>query len=82
MAVGQNLTYLFWDDYPPKVVYFKGFWDVHRGTGVLTHCHMFGLTNWPSKGMNCVCVFFDFLSKSKYPSLFFFGEVIPKKGGA
>ena len=29
----------FGDD-PPKVVYFKGFWDVHRGTGVLTHCHI------------------------------------------
>ena len=40
MAVGQNLRYLFWDDYPPKVVYFKGFWDVHRGTGVLTHSHI------------------------------------------
>ena len=36
VAVGQNLRYLF-GDYPPKVVYFKGFWD--RGTGVLTHCH-------------------------------------------
>ena len=35
MAMGQNLRYLFGDDYPPKVVYFKGFWDVHRGTGVL-----------------------------------------------
>ena len=40
MAVGQNLRYLFGDDYPPKVVYFNGFWDVHRGTGVLTHCQM------------------------------------------
>ena len=40
MAVGQNLRYLFGDHYPPKVVYFKGFWDVHRGTGVLTHCHI------------------------------------------
>ena len=40
MAVGQNLRYLFGDDYPAKVVYFKGFWDVHRGTGVLTHCHI------------------------------------------
>ena len=40
MAVGQNLRYLFGDDYPPKVVYFKGFWDVHRGTGVLTHSHI------------------------------------------
>ena len=30
VAVGQNL-YLFGDDYPPKIVYFKGFWDVHRG---------------------------------------------------
>ena len=38
-AVGQNLRYLFGDDYPPKVVHFKGFWDVHRGAGVLTHCH-------------------------------------------
>ena len=43
MAVGQNLRYLF-GDYRPKVVYFKGFWDVHRGTGVLTH-HSF-----PGKG--------------------------------
>ena len=25
LAVGQNLRYLFGDDYPPKVVYFKGF---------------------------------------------------------
>ena len=40
MAVGQNLRYLFGDDYPSKVVYFKGFWDVHRGTGVLTRCHI------------------------------------------
>ena len=40
VAVGQNLRYLFGDDYPPKVIYFKGFWDVHRGTGVLTHCHV------------------------------------------
>ena len=40
MAVGQNLRYLFGDDYPPKVVYFEGFWDVHRGTGVLTHSLM------------------------------------------
>ena len=39
MAVGQNLRYLFGDDYP-QGVYFKGFWDVHWGTGVLTHCHM------------------------------------------
>ena len=37
-AVGQNLRYLFGDDYPPKIVYFQGFWDVDRGTGVLTHC--------------------------------------------
>ena len=22
---------------PLKIVHFKGFWDVHRGTGVLTH---------------------------------------------
>ena len=40
MAVGQNLRYLFGVGYPPKVVDFKGFWDVHRGTGVLTHCHI------------------------------------------
>ena len=40
MAVGQNLRYLFGVGYPSKVVYFKGFWDVHRGTGVLTHCHI------------------------------------------
>ena len=40
MAMGQKLRYLFGDDYPPKVVYLKGFWDVHRGTGVLTHCHI------------------------------------------
>ena len=25
MAMGQNLRYLFGDDYPPKIVYFKGF---------------------------------------------------------
>ena len=36
VAVGQNLRYLFGDDQPPKVAYFKGFWDVHRATGVLT----------------------------------------------
>ena len=35
--MGQNLRYLFGVDYPPKVVYFKGFWDVHQGTRVLTH---------------------------------------------
>ena len=40
VAVGQNLRYLFWDDYPSKVVYFKGFLGVHRGTGVLTHCQV------------------------------------------
>ena len=41
MAMGQNLRYLFGDDYPSKVVYFKGFWDVHRGThSVLTHSHV------------------------------------------
>ena len=40
MAVGQNLRYLFGVDYPPKVVYFKGFWDVHQGTRVLTHRHI------------------------------------------
>ena len=30
MAIGQNLrySYLFGDDYPPKIAYFKGFWDV------------------------------------------------------
>ena len=39
--MGQNLRYLFGDDYPPKIVYFKGFWDVHWGTGVLTHSHLF-----------------------------------------
>ena len=33
----------FGDGYPPKGVYFKGFWDVHRGTGVLTHCHIIHL---------------------------------------
>ena len=31
LAMGQNLGYLFGDDYPPKIIYFKGFWDVHRG---------------------------------------------------
>ena len=41
MAMGLNLRYLFGDDYPPKIVYFKGFWDVHRGTGVLTHSVLF-----------------------------------------
>ena len=25
--------------YHPTIVFFKGFLDVHRGTGVLTHCH-------------------------------------------
>ena len=40
LAMGQNLRYLFGDDSPPKIVYFKGFWDVHRGTGVLTHSHL------------------------------------------
>ena len=25
LAMGQNLRYLFGDDYPPKIVYFKGF---------------------------------------------------------
>ena len=40
MAVGQNLRYLFGDDYPPKIVDFKGFLGVHRGYGVLTHCQI------------------------------------------
>ena len=43
MAVGQNLRYLFGVGYPPKVVYFKGFWNVHRDTGVLTHSHIFSI---------------------------------------
>ena len=30
--MGQNLRYLFGVGYPPK--------DVHRGTGVLTHCRI------------------------------------------
>ena len=34
MAVGQSLRYLLGVGY----LSFKGFWDVHRGTGVLTHC--------------------------------------------
>ena len=38
VAVGQNLRYLFGVGYHPTIVFFKGFWDVHRGTGVLTHC--------------------------------------------
>ena len=31
MAVGQNLRYLFGDDYPPKVVYFKRFFRCSPG---------------------------------------------------
>ena len=34
-----KVTFWGWED-PPKVVYFKGFWDVQRGTGVLTHCNL------------------------------------------
>ena len=41
MAVGENLRYLFGVGYHPTIVFFKGFWDVHRGTGVLTNCHIF-----------------------------------------
>ena len=41
MVVGQNLRYLFGVGYHPTLVFFKGFLGVHRGTGVLTHCHMF-----------------------------------------
>ena len=41
MAVSQNLRYLFGVGYQPTIVFFKGFLGVHRGTGVLTHCHMF-----------------------------------------
>ena len=40
VAMGQNLRYLYGDDYPPKIVYFKGFLGVHRGYGVLTHCQV------------------------------------------
>ena len=42
MALGQNLRYFLGNDYPPKV-YFTGFCDVHRDTGLLTHCHMYVL---------------------------------------
>ena len=41
MAVGQNLRYLFGVGYHPTIVFFKGFLGVHRGTRVLTHCHMY-----------------------------------------
>ena len=47
MAVGQNLRYLLGDDYPPKVVYFKGFLGVHRGSGVLTHSHVLLSQHFP-----------------------------------
>ena len=67
MGVGQNLRYLFGDDYPPKVVYFKGFWDVHRCTGVLTHCHILLLGGkiycwW----VFCVLFFMCLLDSSSY----------------
>ena len=32
----------FWGREGP--LYSKGFWDVHRGTGVLTHCHIINLS--------------------------------------
>ena len=41
-AMGQNLRYLFGVGYPPKVVLKKKKWDVHRGTGLLTHSHIPG----------------------------------------
>ena len=40
LAMGQNLMYLFGVGYHPTIVFFKGFLGVHRGTGVLTHCHL------------------------------------------
>ena len=42
MAVGQNLLrYLFGvGKASPLWSFLKAFWDVHRGTGVLTHCQM------------------------------------------
>ena len=40
LAVSQNLRYLFGVGYHPTIVFFKGFLGVHRGTGVLTHCHL------------------------------------------
>ena len=57
--MGQNLRYLFGDDYPPKLVYFKGFWDVYRGTGVLTHSHvslLFGFMFCVSFWSNGICL--------------------------
>ena len=41
VAVSQNLRYLFGVGYHPTIVFLKGFLGVHRGTGVLTHCHVF-----------------------------------------
>ena len=38
--MSQNLRYLFGVGYQPTIVFFKGFLGVHRGTGVLTHCHL------------------------------------------
>ena len=35
--------YLFGDDYPSNVVYFKGFWNVHPGTGVVFSLSYSGL---------------------------------------
>ena len=59
VAVGQNLSYrLFEDSYPPKVVYFKGFCDVHRGTGVLTHCPVFGRFGEPRSSLFLCFVMF------------------------
>ena len=42
MAVSQNrLQVPFWGwESHPIIVFFKGFLGVHRGTGVLTHCHI------------------------------------------
>ena len=64
LAVGQNLRHLFGDDCPPKVVYFKGFWDVHRGTGVLTHCHLNVFGFWIVLG---ACLHGFCLSEAKFP---------------
>ena len=37
VAVGQNQWCHFGVGAPPILVYFSGDWDVHQGTGVLTH---------------------------------------------
>ena len=40
MAVGQNQCYHVGVGAPPILVYFSGDWNVHWGTGFLTHGHM------------------------------------------